>query len=149
MLINSGAHTASRSLLYSAKEISGTGLRKDSLFGLNARFPTAGIFFHLTWLIKGNTIKSSGADLCWPVAGRQTRSANTGLSLKLLLVIRGGKFAYEVQSWLGGWAWTGAATLKCTERGSRRILLVGSRRDSPKEREVLLHSGCPVKKKQI
>lgn len=98
MLINSGAQTAIHSLLYSTKEISGTCLRKDSLYSLNAKFPTAGTFFHLMLLIKGNTIKSSGADLCWPVAGRQTRSANTGLSLKLLLIIRRGELAYEVQS---------------------------------------------------
>lgn len=75
-------------LLYSTKEISGACLRKDSVHGLNSKFPTAGIFFHLMLLMQGNTIKSPGADLYWSVPGKQTRNANTAFSLKLLLIIK-------------------------------------------------------------
>lgn len=83
-------------LPYSTEEISGTRLRKDSVYDLNSKFPTAGIFFHLMLLIQGNTIKSPGADLYWSVPGKQTR--NAAFSLKLLLITRRGKLVNEVQS---------------------------------------------------
>lgn len=85
--INSSVNGGSRPSLYSTMEIGGMCSRKDSVYGLNSKFLTAGIFVHLMLLMQGNTIKSQGADLHLSVPEKQTRNANTACSLKLLLII--------------------------------------------------------------